>query len=216
MSAHSVNFFEEFNKRFSAIREAPGGEHDGVSIDCLTRVPADLFNRLLQEGKRDRGQHRLRRTASRRWHLVRSHSISAGAGAQARSPSARTPRCAITCAAHGGKLTLAGAVSSRCGSGQVRTASHRRLPSPGAAPAAEVIQSPGKRPRNTRAAPPALQGAGIRGFVRAATSGGFSRSPDCRQRRRAPDVSTAVSLLASRPGCTARSVSPAGRRPLRW
>mmetsp|Transcript_43303 Transcript_43303/g.113943 ORF Transcript_43303/g.113943 Transcript_43303/m.113943 type:complete len:166 (-) Transcript_43303:394-891(-) len=48
-----------------------------IPIDSLTRVPVDLYERLLKEGQRDRGQHRLIRSPRRTQHLVRSRPVSA-------------------------------------------------------------------------------------------------------------------------------------------
>lgn len=49
-----------------------GGEV--IAIDDSTEIPADLFERLAREGRRERGQHRLRVSPSRRKSLVRSPS----------------------------------------------------------------------------------------------------------------------------------------------
>lgn len=46
-----------------------------VPIDSTTDIPLDLFERLLREGRRDRGQHRLTRSPRRGKRLVRTESF---------------------------------------------------------------------------------------------------------------------------------------------
>jgi len=70
----------------------PSSRADTVPIDSMTHVPADLFNRLLQEGRRQRGQHRLLRGAREKPRLVRNVDVqSAKPRASSRSVS-RQPR----------------------------------------------------------------------------------------------------------------------------
>lgn len=47
-----------------------------VPIDSMTNVPVDLFERLLKEGQRARGQHRLVRSARERPRLLRNGQSS--------------------------------------------------------------------------------------------------------------------------------------------
>lgn len=78
-----------FSQRSSSVqvhdrRRICGDGTGSVSIDSLTEVPGDLFDRLLREGRRDRGQHRLQR-GPRGNHLVRRQSPRKSLAARAAS-----------------------------------------------------------------------------------------------------------------------------------